>query len=190
MNKSLVIKILLILFTIILLTFIYFQFNKKEEIVISNDLNSKETNINSNIIKDVNYISKDASGNKYTLFASEGQIDIANSEEIFLTEVKAIINLTDNTNLEIKSDFGKYNIDNFDTIFSKNVIITYMDSKITGNYVDFSLERNSLIISKNVIFTNLNNMLKADVVEIDIKTKDAKIYMHEKEEKVNIKSTN
>ena len=38
-----------------------------------------------------------------------------------------------------------------------------MDSKITGNYVDFSLERNSLIISKNVIFTNLNNMLKADV---------------------------
>ena len=188
MNKSLVIKILLILFTIILLTFTYFQFNKKEEIIISNDLNSKETNINSNIIKDVNYISKDASGNKYTLFASEGQIDIANSEEIFLTEVKAIINLTDNTNLEIKSDFGKYNINNFDTIFSKNVIITYMDNKITGNYVDFSLERNSLIISKNVIFTNLNNMLKADVVEIDIKTKDAKIYMHEKEEKVNIKS--
>ena len=28
------------------------------------------------------------------------------------------------------------------------------------------------------------------LVEIDIKTKDAKIYMHEKEEKVNIKSTN
>ena len=52
-------------------------------------LNSKDiTNINSNIIKDVNYISKDASGNKYTLFASEGQIDIANSEEIFLTEVR------------------------------------------------------------------------------------------------------
>ena len=33
-------------------------------------------------------------------------------------------------------------------------------------------------------------MLKADVVEIDIKTKDTKFFMHEKEEKVNIKSTN
>jgi hypothetical protein len=65
-----------------------------------------------------------------------------------------------------------------------------MSNKISGNYVDFSLERNSLIISKNVVFSNLNNMMKADVVEIDIKTKDTKIYMHESEKKVNIKSSN
>ena len=28
---------------------------------------------------------------------------------------------------------------NYDTIFSKNVIINYVDNKITGDYLDFSM---------------------------------------------------
>ena len=47
-----------------------------------------------------------------------------------------------------------------------------------------------MIISKNVIYTNLENILKADVVEINLKTKDSKIFMYEKNKKVNIKSKN
>ncbi len=189
MKKSSVVKILLSIFLLFLAVFIYSQFSKKK-VVINDSTYSENINTNSNIIKDVSYISKDASGNEYNLFASEGQVDLVDNKIIFLTDVKSIINLNDGTKVEIKSDFGKYNIDNFDTIFSKNVIITYINNKITGNYVDFSFDRNLLIISKNVVFTNLENMLKADVVEIDIKTKDVKIYMHEREKKVNIKSIN
>ena len=40
-----------------------------------------------------------------------------------------------------------------------------------------------MIISKNVIFTNLKNILKADVIEMNIKTKDTKIFMYEKKKK-------
>ena len=47
-----------------------------------------------------------------------------------------------------------------------------------------------MIISKNVIYTNLENILKADVIEINLKTKDTKIFMYENEKKVNIKSKN
>ena len=47
-----------------------------------------------------------------------------------------------------------------------------------------------MIISKNVIFTNLTNSLKADVIEMNIKTKDTKIFMYENNKKVNIKSIN
>jgi len=190
MNKSSLVKILLTSFLLIIIIFFYYKINKDNQITLDDNLNSKDISTNSNVIKDVNYFSKDASGNEYILFASEGQTDLTDNKKIFLTKVKAIINLNDDTSVEIVSDFGKYNIDNFDTIFSKNVIITYMSNKISGNYVDFSLERNSLIISKNVVFSNLNNMMKADVVEIDIKTKDTKIYMHESEKKVNIKSSN
>ena len=187
MKKSLVIKILLILSIIVLAISIFLKFDKKKEVVLNNNIENGDINTNSNIIKDVNYISKDKSGNEYILFATEGQVDISDSNKIFLTNVKAIVNLSDNTKVEIKSDFGKYNIDNFDTIFSKNVIITYIDNEITGDYVDFSLERNSLIISKNVIYTNLENILKADAVEIDIKTKDTKIFMYEKGKKSKYK---
>ena len=190
MGRNLVKKILLILFFLILIIFIYSNFFEEKKVVINEIDSAEEDNYNSNIIKDVNYISKDAKGNEYILDASEGQIDLSDDKTVFLTNVKALIKLTNSNVINIKSDFGNYNIDNFDTIFSKNVIITYINNKITGNYLDFSLERSSLVISKNVIYSNLENMLKADVVEIDIKTKDTKIYMHEKEKKVNIKSIN
>ena len=36
---------------------------------------------------------------------------------------------------------------------------------------------NSLIISKNVVYSNTENILKANVIEMDIKTKDTKIYV-------------
>ena len=62
------------------------------------------------------------------------------------------------------------------------------NNTIKSNYVDFSLDRNSLIISKNVVYSNQKNLLKADVLEIDIETKNTKIFMYEEEKKVKIKS--
>jgi hypothetical protein len=47
-----------------------------------------------------------------------------------------------------------------------------------------------MLISKKVVYTNLENILKADVIEINIKTKDTKIFMYENKKKVNIKSKN
>jgi len=94
--------------------------------------------------------------------------------------------MIDSDRIEITSDFGKYNINNFDTIFSKNVTIDYLDNKIIGEYLDFSLRRNSMIVSRNVVYTNLKNIMRADVIEDDIKTKDTKIFMYEDEKKINI----
>ena len=102
--------------------------------------------------------------------------------------MESLIILEDSEKITITSDYGKYDSSNFNTIFSKNVIIKYLDNKITGEYLDFSVNRNTMIISQNVIYTNLENILRADVMEMNIKTKDTKIFMYEKEKKVNIKS--
>ena len=82
--------------------------------------------------------------------------------------------------IEISSDFGKYNINNYDTIFSKNVIIKYLTNNITGDYLDFSLDKNLMIISRNVILETNKNLLQADVIEVNIETRDIKIFMYEK----------
>ena len=139
-------------------------------------------------MKEILYTSKDADGNEYTISAEKGEIDFSNSNIIFLTNVRALVILKNADNIIITSKFGKYNIDNFDTIFSKNVIIKYLDNKITSEYLDFSLNKNQMIISKNVIYTNLENRMIADVIEMNIKTKDTKIFMHEAKKKVNIKN--
>jgi len=180
--------IILIIFFILIIVFLYFKFLKKEKVTEIEILNSEESNYSSNIIEDVYYSSKDSNGNEYIIRASQGEIDFSQNEVLYLTDVKALIKLTSSNDIEITSSYGKYNSNNFDTIFSKNVIINYLDNRITGEYLDFSIQRNSMVISRDVIYTNLENILKADVMEINIDTKDTKIFMHKNNEKVNIKT--
>ena len=44
-----------------------------------------------------------------------------------------------------------------------------------------------MLISENVIYKSLNSELKADRVEIDLNTKNVKILMDKKKDKVKIK---
>ena len=177
--------ILCLVIILILLNLKIFEKNNTSEIKpekLENEVYS------SNKIKDVKYTTKDADGNEYIITAIEGEIDYSNTNIIYLTNIKAVIKLINSDDILITSEYGKYNSVNFDTIFSKNVIINYINNKITGEYLDFSIERNSLLISKKVVYTNLENILKADAVEMNIKTKDTKIFMYENQKKVNIKS--
>ena len=191
--KNLIYKGLIIFsLAIVIITFIFFKYLKKDEVkLIENIEPIEESFSNSNIIKDIKYTSRDLKGNDYTILAEEGEIDLNNNDIIFLKNVTAYIKLVKNNELiTIVSDFGKYNTVNYNTIFSKNVKIDYLDNKITGNYLDFSMMKNQLIISKNVVYTNPENILKADVIEIDTITKDTKIFMHNYSKKVIVKSRN
>ena len=163
----------------------YFKNVEKKELITES---SEDIKYNSNIINNVNYTTKDADGNEYIIRALKGEIDYEDPNVLYLTTVDALIKLKNSNNVKITSDFGRYNSENFDTIFSKNVIIKYLENKITGEYLDFSLGRNSLIASKNIIYTNDKNILKADIITMDLKTKDIKIQMYENKKKINIKS--
>jgi len=189
--------IFLIIIILIILFFYYLNIQKKEK--ISEEIRQtnqslelqSDSNVstNSNVLLDVEYMSYDIKGNKYTITAKRGEIDLSSSNIIFLTDVIAIIELNKKPEIvKITSNFAKYNIDNYDTIFSKNVIIDYLDNKITSEILDFSLVKNLMIISENVIYYNTENIMKADIIEMDISTKDTKIYMYENTKKVNVKS--
>tara|TARA_E500000081_G_scaffold57594_1_gene60333 strand:+ start:431 stop:1021 length:591 start_codon:yes stop_codon:yes gene_type:complete len=192
MKKKIFLKVLLILSLIIITLFVYSEYFKKNKSLLSKPLNitteiDEEAVYNSNIIKDINYTSRDLKGNEYILVAKEGEIDLDNSDIIFLTNVTAYIKLIKNSELiVITSNYGKYNTINYDTIFSKNVKIDYVDNIITGDYLDFSMMKNLLIISRNVVYKNLENTMKADVIELDTTTKDTKIFMYNSNEQVNV----
>ena len=192
MKKKNFLKIVLILSLIIITWFIYSEYFKKDKSKLSKPVNptieiEEETVYNSNIIKNINYTSRDLKGNEYIIIAKEGEIDLDNSDIIFLTDVTAYIKLVKNSELiVITSNYGKYNTINYDTIFSKNVKIDYVDNIITGDYLDFSMMKNLLIISRNVVYKNLENTMKADVIELDTTTKDTKIFMYNSNEQVNL----
>jgi lipopolysaccharide export system protein LptA len=192
MKKKIFLKIVLILSLIIITWFVYSEYFKEDKSKLSKPVNptseiEEDAIYNSNIIKDINYTSRDLKGNEYIIIAKEGEIDLDNSDIIFLTDVTAYIKLVKNSELiVITSNYGKYNTINYDTIFSKNVKIDYVDNIITGDYLDFSMMKNLLIVSRNVVYKNLENTMKADVIELDTTTKDTKIFMYNSDEQVNV----
>jgi len=162
----------LIVILIVVFFFVYLKFSNEKNLVQSQNLDIKEDNFtNSNIIKDIKYSSKDLKGNEYIILAKEGEIDLNNNNIIFLKDVSAFIKMIKNNEMiTIISNYGKYNTVNYDTIFSKNVKI---------NYLDFSMIKNQLTISKNVTYKGKENILKADVLELDTITKDTKIFRYD-----------
>ena len=187
MNKKTVIQVLMI-FLIILITLSFYlkYFNTKQKNSTENIILEKvddNQNNSSTYIDNIDYVSSDASGNKYQITAEQAEIKVENSNVMFLKKVTAYIFVKDSDVVKITSDFGKYNSKNYDTIFYENVIIIYPDHKITGEYLDFSFLNNLGIISKNVIYDGVKKNLFADKIEINLTTKDTRIFMNDKKKK-------
>jgi LPS export ABC transporter protein LptC len=188
MSKKTVIQVLMI-FLIILISLLFFlkyfrnTSNLSEKKVVVKNIEVK-ANSSSNFIEDINYISSDAKGNKYRITSKKAEIDDNEPDIMFLENVISYIYFKDQTIMKITSDFGKYNSKNYDTIFTKNVIITYPGHKMTGEYFDFSFLNNLGTMSINVIYKGAKNKLMADRVEMNLTTKDTKIFMNSINKKV------
>ena len=194
MNKKKLLQFFIILLIVLISVWFYFQyFHRSPEILEKNTINQKvdvDKNNSANYIEDIDYTSLDSGGNKYQITAKRAKIDLLDQDIMFLENTVAYMYSQDYSNMiKITSDFGKYNSKNYDTIFSTNVIITYFDYKITGEYLDFSFLINLGIFTTNVIYTGEKTNLFADKIEMDLTTKDTKIFMNDTRKKVLIKGT-
>ena len=182
MHKRTVIQVLIIFLTI-LISWLFFlkYFDKSENIIQDTVIKKKDIlkSVSSNFIENISYNSTDLKENKYKITAQQAEIDINNGDVMFLDNVIAYVYLKDSETIKITSDFGKYNSKNYDTIFSKNVIVTYPGHKITGDYLDFSLLKDLGTMSRNVIYSSEKNKLFADMIKMNISTKDTKIFMND-----------
>ena len=194
MNKKTAIQILLI-FLIFLFSILFYLKYFKNSQKISENIPKEEQQIitsqndNSTYIDNVNYISSDTRGNRYQITAEQAEIKIEDPDVMLLENVVAYIFNKDSDTAMITSNFGVYNSKNYDTIFSENVIILYPGHKITGEYLDLSFLKNLGTISKDVIYKGEKTSLFADKVEINLTTKDTKIFMDDKNKKVLVKGT-
>ena len=118
MYASKFVKILIVSILFLSLSFFIHNKFKKNNIKVATDT-INEQNYNSNIMKDVRYSSKDSSGNEFIINASQAEIDLSNQNILYLTNINAVIILNNSDEITIFSDYGKYNSENFDTIFSK-----------------------------------------------------------------------
>ena len=188
MRKKTFLQIVLFLL-IIVFTFIFFYtYIKKDEKIVDIEKINKETK--TDIITDIEYLSKDDDGNTYIIKAKNGIIDEENQDLIHLENVKAEINFDVNKKIFITAIKATYNNDNFDTKFSKNVKLSHNYHNLECNNIDLIFSENYAKLFGNVKYMNNFTKLLADQIEIDLISRKTKISMYDANNKVKIKHKN
>jgi len=195
MNKKTALQLLLSSIVVAIFFIIFFKYFNQQEVDSKKGENSQEklsqiSKTKSNIIKDIEYSSKDNAGNIFTINAEYGEINDENSDIILLKNVKAVVKISNSEDVFIESDFAKYNSKNYDTNFYENTKVKYGEHKINSKYLDLLFNKNQAVLYENIIYKNLQTKLIADKLEIDLITKNSKLSMKDNKEKIKILYTN
>ena len=205
------ISIQLILLSIVFFSIFYvykFYFTTKDSIKInqsdivqnksSDDINNNKSNFDiddktnadvdnqNNLIKNLSYFSKDNLGNVYIIESKYSELNLDNVDIINMKNVSAKIIMVNSKPIYVTSNFAKYNNENYETTFTDNVLIVYLDNKIRCEKFYISIENNFANVTDSVIYENPKGKIIADTIEIDLITKNSKIFMIDKSKKVMI----
>ncbi len=206
MGKKNFIQIFLLVL-LILTTFLIFNvyyksdqtFKSSKTIKIENS--ESKTDEGKDIIKDIRYTSNNSNGDTLEILADYGEPSTEIDDLMFLTKVIANITLKNKSDIKLISDYANFNTKTFETTFINNVKIFRNDETIEGKelYLVFdqtekvlkknlNADQNLIRISHDVIIKKPGYILKADILEIDLITKNTKIFMNNLKDKVQAQS--
>ena len=192
MNKKVIIQLLLLITLIgIIISVFFLYFNEEKNIKDENTIANKaiQAEIDSEtgtLIKDINYSFSDPSGNYYELFSELGEVDISDSDKMLMTNVVANIYLKNSATIKIVSKYANYNKIDHETNFFENVEVTHLIHKANSENLDISFKKNIAVMYNNVVYNKPGTQLIADRLEIDLISKNTKILMDNKSEKIKI----
>ncbi len=95
-----------------------------------------------------------------------------------MTNVVAQIDLIRRDKVYLTADTAKYNTLTLDTNFSQNVILKYTGHEINSKNIDLSFKKNYIWVYNDIVYISPTNELFADKLEIDLLTKNSKIFMY------------
>ena len=127
----------------------------------------------------MSYETTDDQGNKYLIYSEYGEVNADEPDIILMKNVVAKIQLFEKDTIYINSLSAKYNIINYETNFNKDVQLSYLDHEVFAENIDLSFQKNFVWLNTNVIYRNLDYELFADKIEIDLITKNSKIFTNE-----------
>ena len=190
MNNKIITQLILFFIIILFISLVYFKYFLKTQ-EESSQLQKLNPSLNldknsSNSIENIEYVSKDSFGNTYIIKAKYGKILDENSNLILMRNVDAIIILNNREKIIISASSATYNIVNYDTNFKENIFIEYAEHKITCNSIDLLFNDNKIKLYDNINYNNLNTDILADIIEINLLTKDSKIYMNNQNKKIQV----
>jgi len=180
--------LVLVLFSVFFFNKKYFSKNNKPTIQansIKSQLEEQIENKNS-LIKNLKYEIVLDKNRQYIISADLSEIININEDEIIkMQKVRGIlISNEDKLPILITSDTAEYDNENHNTKFRNNVIITFLNNKITANKIDLNLEGYVAKIYENVKYYGDYGTIKTDNIKINLKNKNIDIYMNNNIQKV------
>ena len=174
-------QVFLIFLALLISSIFYFKyFNKSNTSKIVNvgekKIDKNDTTIG-NTVKDILYESIDSEGNNYVINSDFGTFSDKNQEEILMTNVTATIIFKTGNQVNLKSKKAKYNTVNSNTNFFDNVYLKFLNHSINSDNIDVLFTDSKLEAYNNLVYRNSDINLVADKVELDLLTKDSKIFM-------------
>ena len=130
-----------------------------------------------NTVKEIIYESFDSNGNNYIINSDSGTFSDNNKEEILMTNVTALIILKNGNKITLKSKNANYNTQNSNTRFFYDVELDYLNHRINSDNIDIFFTESKLEAYNNLVYRNSDINLMADKVELDLLTKNTKIFM-------------
>jgi lipopolysaccharide export system protein LptC len=188
-NKTYIqISLFILIFILIVLTFNFYKTDTAKNKKISDNNQKKVLKEFEafNVMENLSYSSKDSFGNQYTISAKKGNFSFADKDVIFMADVIALINMNNSEPIFIKADFAEYNNKNYDTLFKDNIFLNHLSHQITGEKLNLLFKTNLVTMSDNLIYKSIDTILYADKFEMNLITKDNKIFMKDKSEKIKI----
>lgn len=173
---------------------IYF---KKDETIVYSDLVKKETLIpqvskkesQSNLIKNLMYDVKFEDNSQYSISSDLSEITYsANDEIVNMQGVIAKIIDENNLSFTIVSNYAVFNNNTYETLFTKDVKITYLDNEISSQKLLLNFDENIVTISENVLYEGLQGLIQTDNIRINLKSKNVEIFMNNSKNKIKITS--
>ena len=186
MKKKIFIQFLLALSVFLIFFSIYLIYFKDISEIETPTLTQENEN-QENILVNITYESIDSSGRKYIIKAESGMLDGEKPDLINMINVKAKIILLDNSVIYISSLKAEYNTVNYDTKFQRDIKLNFLENDIFCDNLNILFKDNLLEAYNDLIYKNLDIILRADKIEIDLLTKNSKIFNFD-ENKVEIKN--
>jgi len=150
---------------------------KKTDINLDEDnINLEEkNNINTNLVKDVEYITTDNNGNIYKIIAKSGKTNKNNKNKLDLINVIGEVSSDQRSPINISSKYAEYNSITTASKFFDGVIIKFEDKKITCENFEINMDTNIAIAYLNVVVTDPKTTIKASKIAFNIETKEIEI---------------
>ena len=188
MRKEILIQIFLIILVLIILIFVYRKYFK-EETIDSLAINKDEITKTENNLINIEYESIDNEGRRYIITAETGNFKEEKSELIFMTNVSAKIFLLDGSIIYVSSLNAEYNTLIYNTKFYKEVNMKFLENHIFCENLNIFFNKNLIEAFNDLNYKNSDIIMLADKIEIDLLTKNSKIYNFN-ENKIIIKNRN